>query len=355
MTKQIFYLMTVLIGLMFGRTVSANEPMKMTLTLKPDEEVVLIMAGSGMVTIDWGDGATSTHTLLDYDKDVWQNDRRKYNNIHTYSKKDKSVCTITISGGNITHLDCAGLGLTNLDVNNNTTLLYLDCCNNRLTNLDVSKNSKLTNLWCFNNQLTNLDVSKNPMLINLRCSSNLLTSLDVSENLALTEIYCQLNQLSTEALDALFESLPIDSTLRRICMLLNRGTKTCNQSIATSKGWAVVDSKELKFTMGGSMPLFEGRLDEDSFIKYLAKNIVYPEFALKNGIQGVVLVKFTVTPQGKVVNAEVKQSVHPLLDAEALRVINSSPQWTPAIQGGKNVYVNFTFPINFKLNNLPNQ
>jgi protein TonB len=45
----------------------------------------------------------------------------------------------------------------------------------------------------------------------------------------------------------------------------------------------------------------------------------------------------------------VVQSLHPLLDAEVLRVVNSSPKWTPGVQRGKNVKVKFTFPVNFNL------
>ena len=40
-----------------------------------------------------------------------------------------------------------------------------------------------------------------------------------------------------------------------------------------------------------------------------------------------------------------------MLDAEALRVVNSMPNWTPGKQGGKNVSVRYTLPIQFKLQN----
>ena len=164
MIQKIVYTIAVVIGLMLARIVSATEPMQMTMTLQPDDEVVLIMAGSGKVTIDWGDRSpTTTHTLLVYDKEDWKDDWRKYAYSRAYSRKSrKSSLTITITGENITHLECNSLGLKSLDVSNNTALTELKCGNNPLMNLDVSKNIALTNLNCRATKLTSLDVSNNP-------------------------------------------------------------------------------------------------------------------------------------------------------------------------------------------------
>ena len=75
----------------------------------------------------------------------------------------------------------------------------------------------------------------------------------------------------------------------------------------------------------------------------------YPPIAKDMGIQGRVFVTFVIDQQGKITNATVGRSVDKHLDAEAVRIVNTLPQMTPAKQRGKSVSVAFTVPINFKL------
>ena len=82
-------------------------------------------------------------------------------------------------------------------------------------------------------------------------------------------------------------------------------------------------------------PTFNGG-DADSFIKYVQQNIKYPENALENGVEGKVTVNFVVDANGKIRNAKVVNGVDDELNAEALRVVESAPAWTPAKQNGKN-------------------
>lgn len=97
------------------------------------------------------------------------------------------------------------------------------------------------------------------------------------------------------------------------------------------------------------MPKFNGGDPAVEFRKYIAQNLRYPEIAAENGISGRVIVQFAVNNRGRVVDAVVVVGVDPSLDREALRVVNSSPVWTPGRQRGKEVKVLFTFPINFVL------
>lgn len=97
------------------------------------------------------------------------------------------------------------------------------------------------------------------------------------------------------------------------------------------------------------MPLFNGGEPEVEFWKYISKNLEYPGIAQENGVGGRVHVQFIVDEKGYVVDAKVLVPVDPALDSEALRVVNSSPRWTPGKQRGKPVKVIFTFPIIFKL------
>ena len=90
---------------------------------------------------------------------------------------------------------------------------------------------------------------------------------------------------------------------------------------------------------GGTGKLFE----------YLAKSVRYPKEAENAGVQGRVIATFVVEKDGSISNAKVVRSIHPALDAEALRVINGMPNWNPGTQNGEPVRVKYTVPITFRL------
>lgn len=106
--------------------------------------------------------------------------------------------------------------------------------------------------------------------------------------------------------------------------------------------------EEQVFVVVEDMPGFGGG-DSNKFREYIAKNLRYPDVAAENGIQGRVFVQFVVEPDGHVSNVKVVRGVDPSLDKEAIRVVESSPNWKPGKQRGKPVRVSFTFPIIFVL------
>jgi TonB family protein len=108
------------------------------------------------------------------------------------------------------------------------------------------------------------------------------------------------------------------------------------------------EEKEDVFFIVEDMPKFQGG-DINNFRKFIQENLQYPDSAAAHGISGKVFVQFDINSTGQVVNVKVMRGVDPYLDAEALRVINSSPQWEPGMQRGKPVSVRFTFPIIFIL------
>jgi len=83
--------------------------------------------------------------------------------------------------------------------------------------------------------------------------------------------------------------------------------------------------------------------------KWVARHIRYPVEAQKKGIVGKVFVSFVVNEEGKVVNVKTVKSVHPILDAEGVRVIESMPLWKAGKHKGEFVKVSYTFPINYQL------
>jgi protein TonB len=77
--------------------------------------------------------------------------------------------------------------------------------------------------------------------------------------------------------------------------------------------------------------------------------LVYPEIAKNNGVQGRVTLQFKVGEDGSVTNVKVLRGVDPALDAEAVRVVSASPKWKPGKQRGRAVAVIYTFPVIFQL------
>ena len=96
------------------------------------------------------------------------------------------------------------------------------------------------------------------------------------------------------------------------------------------------------------MPQFAG--GDPGLLKYIAENTNYPKEAKDGKITGKVITKFLVNADGKVSDASIMQAVNPLLDAEALRVINSLPPFEkPGIKDGVAVPVWYMLPITFSL------
>ena len=95
------------------------------------------------------------------------------------------------------------------------------------------------------------------------------------------------------------------------------------------------------------MPEFPGGMAE--CMKYLSKNINYPEDCKKEGVQGRVIVQFVVDKDGSIKNPTIARGVHPSLDKEALRVLSSMPNWKPGKQKGEAVKVRYTIPVMFRL------
>ena len=93
------------------------------------------------------------------------------------------------------------------------------------------------------------------------------------------------------------------------------------------------------------MPEFNGDV-----VAYLSKTIQYPAEAKKDNQQGRVIVKFVVNEKGGVEQTAIaKSSGNPLLDKEAVRVVNAMPAWKPGKKEGKPVKVYYYLPIKFTL------
>ncbi len=125
--------------------------------------------------------------------------------------------------------------------------------------------------------------------------------------------------------------------------ITNNAAQTDNNITVTDSTY-IIDTSLLT---AEQMPEFPGGQRE--LMKFISKQIIYPVDAVENGIQGKVIVQFVIEKDGSVSNVKVLQSVYRSLDAEAIRVVQILPNWSPGIMDGKPVRIKYVLPINFTL------
>ena len=117
--------------------------------------------------------------------------------------------------------------------------------------------------------------------------------------------------------------------------------------VVTTKAYEGQDDEWLAVE---EMPTFMGG-DLNTFRNWVMQNIRYPEEATKKGVEGNVVVNFCVGKDGYIKESRITvlESPDKLLSDEVIRVLKSSPQWTPGKQKGNPVVVQFTLPVGFKV------
>ncbi|MEO1260849.1 MAG: TonB family protein [Bacteroidota bacterium] len=109
------------------------------------------------------------------------------------------------------------------------------------------------------------------------------------------------------------------------------------------------------------MPLF-GDCDDDMISKeekkkcsdralltFLKQHLNYPAIARENGVEGMVVIRFVVEKNGEISGAKIMRDIGAGCGQEALRVVNKMPEWVPGRQRGHEVRVQYTLPVQFKL------
>ena len=95
-------------------------------------------------------------------------------------------------------------------------------------------------------------------------------------------------------------------------------------------------------------PTFNGG-DANEFTKWVNARLVYPEIAKENGVEGRVTLQFTIDKDGRLGNVKVLSAPDVTLAEEAVRVVSSSPKWSPGKQRDRAVKVSYTFPVIYRL------
>lgn len=119
-------------------------------------------------------------------------------------------------------------------------------------------------------------------------------------------------------------------------------TTTAGTGGGSGGGDIIEDFVDIDASFPGGIP---------AMMKYLSKNIQYPERGIQAGAQGRVTLRFVVGKDGKIENVTVAKGVPgcPECDQEAVRVVRGMPKWNPAQNKGKVVKSYFNLPVTFKL------
>ena len=135
-----------------------------------------------------------------------------------------------------------------------------------------------------------------------------------------------------------------ESKSGKVMKVLARVSKTIPVDVSVEG-----EEQEPVFFIVEHMPEFPG--GDIALRKFIAENVKYPEEAKGKGLTGKVFVQFVIDKNGDVVSPKIVRGVDPILDNEAIRVIQSLPKWTPGSQRGNVVNVSYTYPVNFSLGN----
>ena len=104
------------------------------------------------------------------------------------------------------------------------------------------------------------------------------------------------------------------------------------------------------FIIAEEMPKFQGG-DLMKFRSWVQGKLKYPQIAQENGISGKVTLTFVIERDGSLTNIQVLRTPDASLSDEAIRVLKSSPKWTPGKQRNQAVRVKYTLPIEFRIQN----
>ncbi|GEM_PF-457470 len=147
-------------------------------------------------------------------------------------------------------------------------------------------------------------------------------------------------------LDFLKSSLAVGAALVFIAPVLFAAEPTAGAN-KVSEEITAADATENVLIAAEQMPQYPG--GDRAVMQFVADHLVYPQECADSAIQGRVVVKFVINKDGSIGETQVLRSPHPLLSAEAVRVVKMLSGFQPGMSDGKPVAVWFTLPVHFKL------
>ena len=139
--------------------------------------------------------------------------------------------------------------------------------------------------------------------------------------------------------------------MRRFLLLITVMLSAMRVSVAMADAPATKQVEEVveeELWVVEASPQFPG--GQLALMEWIKQNMVYPQEAKAKGIEGRVIVKFTIEEDGTVTNGKILRGVDPLLDNEALRLVSIMPKWSPGRRfAGKETRFTYNLPLLFKL------
>lgn len=135
----------------------------------------------------------------------------------------------------------------------------------------------------------------------------------------------------------------------------NTQTNPLNKTTVSSLDKARIQISEMPFFNGTpemTDPVI--RWSESAFLSnnFITKNLKYPLLAKEKGVEGKVVVRFTVKKDGSITNAHLKEDIGYGCGEEALRIVKLMPTWIPATKDGAAIESITDIQINFKLSKM---
>ncbi len=150
----------------------------------------------------------------------------------------------------------------------------------------------------------------------------------------------------------------MDQAIEAIEADANMDAKAALEKLSSADASGLVETPEemlkknpnaaIPFSAVENKPTFNDS-DANEFSKWVSEQVKYPQDAIDANIQGKVVLQFTVNKEGQVEDVKVLHGVSETLDAEAVRVVSSSPKWEPGSMNGTPVNVKYIFPVLFRL------
>ena len=137
--------------------------------------------------------------------------------------------------------------------------------------------------------------------------------------------------------------------MRRFLLLVTVMLSVMSVSVAMADDPATKETDEVFWDIYYIPPQPEFPGGQLALMEWIKQNMVYPQEAIAKGIEGRVIVKFTIEEDGTVTNGKIVRGVDPLLDKEALRLVSIMPKWKPARLDDKDIRAIYNLPLSFKL------
>lgn len=155
-------------------------------------------------------------------------------------------------------------------------------------------------------------------------------------------------------IDTARSQVPQDSSVRKDLTPSSKGTKHVQPAAPVISGQERRQSKESNPVLP-SIPVYHQAEPAEGYpalYQYFNTNLIYPQAALKDSLQGIVNVVFVIDVEGRPADIAIETSLGPLLDKEAMRLVQQMPLWKPASYDGKPVRSKISLPITFELQKI---